>query len=606
MVPDIRQSDLSGEKLRHWLIGCGIKDPSRGIAILRAISRLPWDQQDFDRLATALGSSLPQLADPDRALNNLERLTSASNTIAENVRSISALRSTFHGLMTVLSDSQYLADLLRDEECFRVVKKGQFQPVARQRLIRDAKEKVATARNRADAMRLVRQFKRENTVRIAWGDLVLGHRVEHVASQISFVATAVCEAALKWCRHRIVEKFGTPTSPGGDCRFVIMALGKLGGNELNYSSDIDLIAVYEFDARIKGRTKSTNQEYFGHLTRDFIHLIGQPTEMGSAYRVDMRLRPNGSRGPVCKSIRSTVQYYDLQGRTWERQAMIKARPIAGDRSLGLDLLEQLQRWVFRPTFSHTDIQGVKSLKRQIEKRALVEGNEQSDIKTGYGGIRDVEFVIQFMQLINGWNLSALRTANTIRAIGRLERNHCLTHDEAELLANNYRWLRKLEHRLQIMNDQQTHRLPDGKDDRIAVAHRMGIRDEGDDANLRAFERRLNEVTRLNRTILDHLLHGSFGTQKFFDGSVESVSAEVDLILDPHPSMETVQSLLSKYGFTDVESSYRILMQLTEESSQFVSSRRCKHFSRIDCGNTFNRNFANPVSRSNAHFAFNGF
>jgi glutamate-ammonia-ligase adenylyltransferase len=145
-----------------------------------------------------------------------------------------------------------------------------------------------------------------------------------------------------------------------------------------------------------------------------------------------------------------------------------------------------------------------------------------------------------MQLLNGWNLANLRTANTLRAIGRLERSQCLTHDEAELLSSNYQWLRKLEHRLQILHNQQTHRLPDDASSLVAFAKRMGIRENGDAKTLQAFQLRLDEVTTLNRKVLDHLLHGAFGTQKVFRDSGEAVSAEVDLILDPDPSEKYIE------------------------------------------------------------------
>ena len=478
--------------------------------------------------------------------------------------------------MTVLSDSQYLADLLRDESNFSVIEEGRFQPVARQLVVRNAINAIDSARDFHQAMQRLRKFKQKETLRIAWADLVLGHRIEQVTAQISVVAASVCEAGLFWCRRRLSEKFGEAFSRGEDnCRFVILALGKLGGSELNYSSDIDLIAVHEFDGQLKDRAVSSNQEYFGQLTRDFIRIIGEPTELGSAYRVDMRLRPSGAQGPICRSKQSTIQYYDLQGRTWERQAMIKARPLAGDLSLGTELLDQLQPWIFRPSLSRTDIDGIKSLKRKIERRSRQQGVDRADIKTGYGGIRDVEFAIQFMQLLNGWNLGNLRTANTLRAIGRLERSRCLTDDEAELLANNYRWLRKLEHRLQLMHNQQTHRLPDDPSALLACAKRMGIRTDSDSKTLRAFHDRLDEIRRLNRMILDHLLHGAFGTRHVFKD--EDVSSEVDLILDPDPSDQFVDQVLSRYQFADTQAAYRILMELAQEKTRFISSRRCKHF-----------------------------
>ena len=578
MIPDIRQSDSSPETLRRWLQGCGIGNLDRGLANLKTFASVGWPDSDIDRFASTIARVLPELPDPDQALNNLERLVTESDSASQKVRTLSSLATPFRGLMTILSDSQYLADLLRDEANFDVIIAGGFQPLARQLIVSDAIGSVSDARDTAEAMRRLRRFKQRETIRIAWGDLVLGHRIDQVTSQISAVAAAVCEAALFWCRRRLAEKFGEPFSrTEKESRYVILALGKLGGSELNYSSDIDLIAVHEFDGKLKDRAVSSNQEYFSQLTRDFIRVVGEPTELGSAYRVDMRLRPSGTRGPICRSKLSTIQYYDLQGRTWERQAMIKARPLAGDLSLGVELLDELQPWIFRPSLSRADIAGIKSLKRQIERRTQAQDADRADVKTGYGGIRDVEFAIQFMQLLNGWNLASLRTANTLRAIGRLERSRCLMHDEAELLASNYQWLRKLEHRLQIMHNQQTHRLPDDDEAMLAVAKRMGMRETSNVKTLQAFQGKLDEVTRLNRMILDHLLHGAFGTQKVYKDSEAPVSAEVDLILDSDPSENFIEQVLQRYPFTDTHAAYRILMELAEEKTRFISSRRCKHF-----------------------------
>ena len=160
-----------------------------------------------------------------------------------------------------------------------------------------------------------------------------------------------------------------------------------------------------------------------------IRLLTEPTELGVAYRVDMRLRPEGSRGPLCLSFDSTLSYYDVKGRTWERQAYVKARPIAGDLELGSELLAQLEPWIYRRYLSLADITGIKSLKRRIEQRAEGEGGDLRNVKTGHGGIRDIEFVIQFLQLLNGGALPEVRTGNTLEAIARLEQAGCLTHQE---------------------------------------------------------------------------------------------------------------------------------------------------------------------------------
>src|SRR5205814_1209547 len=157
-------------------------------------------------------------------------------------------------------------------------------------------------------------------------------------------------------------------------------------------------------------------EYYDRLVREISKLLTESTELGAAYRVDLRLRPDGQAGPMAANYDAALHYYDVSGRTWERQAMVKARPIAGDLNLGREFLAQLEPWIYRRYLSRADITGIKALKRRIEQRTRLEGADQHNVKTGRGGIRDIEFVIQFLQLLNGGDLAALRTGNTLEAI----------------------------------------------------------------------------------------------------------------------------------------------------------------------------------------------
>ncbi|MCE2793313.1 MAG: hypothetical protein LW697_12795, partial [Blastopirellula sp.] len=219
-----------------------------------------------------------------------------------------------------------------------------------------------------------------------------------------------------------------------------------------------------------------------------------------------------------------------------------------------------------------EIGEVKSLKRQIEKRALVEGVERRDIKTGHGGIRDIEFTIQFLQLLNGGGLPAVRTQNTLRAIERLQQAGILTLQEEALLTQNYAWLRKLEHRLQIMFDLQTHTLPDHEAELRKVALRMGYQEQKGRTPLEHFRSDLAEITAINRRILDHLLHAAFT-----DETETEVPPVVDLLFAPQPEAAELEQLLSPFGFRQARVAYDQLLAMAEEDSPFLPSRRCKHF-----------------------------
>ena len=351
-------------------------------------------------------------------------------------------------------------------------------------------------------------------------------------------------------------------------------MGKLGGCELNYSSDIDLIFLYDGEGKTNGPRPVGNHEFFEHLARELVRLLTENTELGTAYRVDLRLRPDGQRGPMVMDLPAMLTYYDVRGRTWERQAYIKARPVAGDLDLGKQFLAQLSPWIYRRYLSRADIGGIKALKRRIEQK--VHGDDQvRDVKVGHGGIRDIEFVIQFLQLLNGGDLPQLRTGNTLEAMARLEQCGCLTNQERALLGENYNFLRKIEHRLQILFDLQTHMMPADDAELRKLALRMGYEDRPRPTGLprpalESFLADYREKTSFNRKILDHLLHDAFSDD-------EQTEAEADLVLDPDPQPELIEAVLSKYHFRDVKQAYKNLMALSEEKIRFLSTRRCRHF-----------------------------
>ena len=579
-----------------WLRGLGVVDSKRGLSNLRSIA-----QSNFSSLAgllERLERQLPNLSDPDRALNNLERLTTlapdhAHTILGEFEKSQPDTDSfSFADLLSVFSASQYLSDLLiRNASHFQQIWKTKKGLRSREQITESLIVEIQATRNPNEAMKVLRQFKHRETLRIAIADLTGRQRLEPTTKQISFTAMAIVEAAYQWARRELARKHGQPlNSAASPSRFVVLAMGKLGGSELNYSSDIDLVLLYDEPGATAGDANGTarisNQEFYDRLCRQMVKLIGESTELGAAYRVDLRLRPNGASGKICSPYHSLIQYYDLQGRTWERQALIKAAPIAGDIELGSRLLDQLAPWIYRRNLSRADISGIKALKRKIERRALAAGEDRTNVKTGHGGIRDVEFIIQFLQLLNGGELPDVRTTNTLDAIRRLEREQCLSPAESTVLSQNYKWLRKLEHRLQIMFDLQTHTIPVEEAELQKIARRIGFADTDRKTALDQFRQTLSETTESNRKVLNHLLHGAFGMafgSMRNTGGVphrldeQKVPLEVDLILDGDPDEAMIESVLAPYGFRNVKAAFTNLMDLANEPTQFLSSRRCKHF-----------------------------
>jgi [glutamine synthetase] adenylyltransferase / [glutamine synthetase]-adenylyl-L-tyrosine phosphorylase len=555
-----------------WLASWQLDDIQRahGNLVRMAMSGIT-----LDLLATIcdqLAEQLPRLSDPDMALNNLDRFVTA----ARNPLSLASLferdREALPILLQIFSTSQYLSDLLiTDSESYDLLRMTEGQPVGRETLVNELSSEVAALSDESAILAALRRFKRRETLRISYGDIVRGQHLDTVARQISHLADAILEAAVGIARRALEAKRGIPRTPHGDpARFVVLAMGKLGGVELNYSSDIDLIFLYDLDGNTDGPRPMSNREFFDRLARDVVRLLTEPTELGITYRVDLRLRPEGERGPVVISLESAMHYYDLLGRTWERQAFVKARPVAGNLDLGQEFLKQLEPWIYRRYLSRADITGIKALKRRIEQRTAREGADSHNVKTGHGGIRDVEFVIQFLQLLNGGDLPQLRTGNTLEAIVQLENVGCLTHQERTILEENYAFLRKIEHRLQIMFDLQTHLLPWAADEMRRVAIRLGYGGRAKQDALESFTTDYRQKTELNRKILDHLLHDAFGDD-------DHPEPEVDLVLDPDPPASRIAEVLGQYKFRNISEAYQNLMALAQEKIRFLSTRRCRHF-----------------------------
>ncbi|MHB8900266.1 MAG: bifunctional [glutamate--ammonia ligase]-adenylyl-L-tyrosine phosphorylase/[glutamate--ammonia-ligase] adenylyltransferase [Thermoguttaceae bacterium] len=573
MQPDRLRSYLDDfRQAEPWLQSLMLVNPKRahGNLVRMATGGITLDL--LAGMCEQLQVRLPRCADPDMALNNLDRFVSE----ARNPLSLGALferdPESLATLLQIISTSQHLADYLAtDPEAYDLLRLTEGEPVSRERLVDDIVSEVAALEHEPSVLRALRRFKRRETLRIAYGDIIREQPLATVSTQISYLADAVLEAALRTAWQRTAARRGLPQGQNGrPARFVVLALGKLGGAELNYSSDIDLMFLYDVDGKTVGKRTATNLEFFEQLARELIRMLTDASVIGAAYRVDLRLRPEGEHGPVCVTVENALRYYDLRGRTWERQAFIKARAVAGDLALGNEFLSQMQPWIYRRYLSTADINGIRALKRRIERRAQGEGAGARDVKCGNGGIRDIEFVIQFLQLLNGADTARIRTGNTLEAITRLTEAGCLTDQEGSLLAENYAFLRKIEHRLQIMFDLQTHTAPDEPLEIRKLAMRMGYVDRQGLSALEAFEADYQDCTGVNRRILDHLLHDAFRDDA-------ETAAEVDLVLDPAPPEQRIAEVLGKYPFRDVAQAYRNLMALGEEKIRFLSTRRCRHF-----------------------------
>lgn len=560
------------EAAAAWWRSLGIEDTRRAHINLMAMARAGITLDLLIVIVTQLQRWLTRVSDPDMALNNLEHYIAA----ARNPLSLASLferdEEALPTLLQIFSTSQFLSDwMVRDPESFDLLRLTEGKPVPARALREDICAQVSAVDDERGVARILSGFRRREMLRIAYGDIVRGQNLETVTGQISYLADAVIEAAVASAWRFQQQKRGLPRRPSGDrARFTVLALGKLGGMELNYSSDIDLIFLSDGDGRTDGERPVSNVEFFDRLAKQIVKLLTEQTVLGIPYRVDLRLRPAGNQGPAVLDWESALRYYDVSGRTWERQAFVKARTVAGDHDLGDFFLAQLQPWIYRRYLTCADIAGIKALKRRIEQRTRLEGGDARNVKTGEGGIRDIEFSIQFLQLLNGGDLDTIRTGNTLHALSHLEKVGCLTMQEHNILEENYRFLRKIEHRLQIMFDLKTHTLPEDNTELRRLAIRAGYQDSESLSALDAFQRDLREATRLNRQILDHLLHDAFGDDP-------DTAPETDLVLDPHPRPEVIDRCLARHQFREISAAYDNLMALSTEPVSFLSTRRCRHF-----------------------------
>jgi glutamate-ammonia-ligase adenylyltransferase len=522
-------------------------------------------------LCRRLPALLAAVGDADRVLVALERFVGAVRSPLATGALFERDPRALETLLRLFATSPHLAEVaIADPEAWESVRAEQGRPEKREALAAMLAAELGGATDPEPVMRALRRFKRRQTLRIAYGDIVGGQRLETVVAQLSHVADCIVRAAVRTALATVEARRGVPRedATGARATLAVIALGKLGGGELNYSSDIDLVFVHSGDGRTVGPRPGTTHEFFERVVQETVRLLAEPTDLGSCYRVDLRLRPHGTAGPVSLALEPMLHYYDRQGRTWERQAWVKARCIAGDEPLGARLLDELAPWIYRRWLTRADISGIKSLKRRIEQQARREGTDTADVKHGRGGIRDIEFTIQFLQLLGGGDTPRLRTGATLEAIRRLAETGGLTDQEREILERTYTLLRTVEHRLQVLYDRQTHLLPAGDDEFRRLAARLG-HGTGPEAASRLRDE-LAAATDLNRRILDHLLHDAFPDD-------EAPEPEVDLVLDPAPSAQLVHDVLSRHGFRDVAAAHRGLVALGEERVRFLSTRRCRHF-----------------------------
>jgi [glutamine synthetase] adenylyltransferase / [glutamine synthetase]-adenylyl-L-tyrosine phosphorylase len=337
-------------------------------------------------------------------------------------------------------------------------------------------EQVATAQSVEQALFQLREWRRREMVRIAWRDIAGTAAVAETLQALSELADATIRAAVAAAERYLRPTFGEPQRSNlAQPPFIVLGMGKLGGRELNFSSDIDLIFLFAEAGETNGPRVVDNEEYFNRLGREVIRLLDARNADGFVFRVDMRLRPFGDSGPLVVSLASLEDYLQQHGRDWERYAWVKARAIVGAAAYASAYEEFVRPFVYRRYLDFGVFESLRSMKalivREVGRRDL-----EHDLKLGKGGIREVEFIVQSLQLVRGGSDRRLQNAALLKVLPLLAGSKLVSGDDIAELSEAYLKLRKAENALQMMRDQQTHALPEDPLDRARLAMIMGFKD----------------------------------------------------------------------------------------------------------------------------------
>jgi [glutamine synthetase] adenylyltransferase / [glutamine synthetase]-adenylyl-L-tyrosine phosphorylase len=338
----------------------------------------------------------------------------------------------------------------------------------------------ATAVSMDTVKQRLRLSQQQQMLRLIWRDVTQQASMRDTAAEVSMLAEAALDVTLEILYQQAVAEHGVPIGArsGEPVRMVVIGMGKLGAGELNLSSDIDLMFAYPESGETNsenGKEPITCQQFFLKVGQQLIDALDAVTSDGFVFRVDMRLRPYGSEGVLVCSFDAMENYYQSQGRDWERYAMIKARAVAGDIQAGQELLQRLRPFSYRRYLDFSAIESLRAMKLQINKQVRKKGMDQ-DIKLGAGGIREVEFIVQALQMVHGGRDKRLQQESLYKAMDALVAGEYLSAETVQSLRNAYNFLRDLEHKLQGFANQQTQALPSSEQEQLRVAIGMGVPD----------------------------------------------------------------------------------------------------------------------------------
>ena len=517
---------------------------------------MPSDKEIYKSIAE-ISIGTPE---PKRAETNLLRFM---DTAPEKERFLPYLKET----AKLFAVSQFLANfcISNPAQLFSALKM-MGEPITKEFLSKKSNEELFLhgESDITNIMKRIRLFKKQYLLRITLRDITGETDTLSSMDELTFLAEIIIHFAFQCALEINARRFGDPSS---DEEPSLIALGKLGGEELNYSSDVDLMAVY---ATEEGQTSGTlspagirtnrinSNEFYFKVMELFNKILAMNTEDGIAYRVDFRLRPQGEKGEIALPVKAYQTYYETWGRTWERMALIRSRPVAGSKQLGREFMNIIEPFVWEKTIDYSEIEEIKALKKKIDSTFL-----KDDIKRGYGGIREAEFFIQTFQLMYGNEHTGLRTHRFLNAVQSLRWIGIVPEEDLVTLRDNYLYLRRLEHLLQMKDDLQTHSLPASEDDLRALARKMEF------PSMSMF---LSDL-RLRRMKTRKMYNSLLGTE-------EDVHAEAITLLEEDINEEELIGYLSFRGLKASSAGLMNLTRIREQFSLFKTQRECTAMRKV--------------------------
>lgn len=518
--------------------------------------------------AKAWAKALRECADPPRATQHLELLAGTagldwlSSASPSEARVLAAVLSGSQALSAWLVAEPALLEALRDEA---LKFPRRMQGIRSE--IGEWLPGLLKGQDYAGAFRRVRQLKKVEMLRIAARDLGRRAKVEEIILELSNLADVCLETVWRILEAQFHERYGRPyhqelNGKWRETPACVLGMGKLGGQELNYSSDVDVLFAYAEEGAVfkdppgpmrksggapGARPAMNNHQFFNRLAEAFIAEIARMTPEGTLYRIDLRLRPEGETAPLSRSLTSYENYYAQWGQTWERMMLIKARGIAGQLELAAEFLEMVQPFRYPRSISSSVIREIADMKDRIEQEVVKAGELDRNVKLGRGGIREIEFVAQSLQLLHAGKQPFLQGAQTLPCLEKLVQYELLLARDAQELGDAYRFLRDVEHRLQMEDNLQTHTIPAQPAAQQRLARLMGY------GSRTAFEAARSEHAGKVRRVFDRLFKADSaaagGTAKF---PRQFAGAETHW-----------RELLAGHGFRDAEKALRVLRELVE-------------------------------------------